>query len=232
MKPEYSIVIPCYNKIALTKICVKSVIQMSAKYDYELIVVANGCHDGTEDWILNQIMDPHIVLVSYNEPIGGGEAINVGFRLANGEYIATINNDTRILGPEWLSLLRKPFDLDPRMAVTGPLEQGFPEIGSSFLVFFCAMTRRKILDTLGYLDTDTFKTGGCEDADFCERAKRAGLHIQQVPQEQYKVVGELNIGNFPIYHQGEGTVHDATLVQNWKSILAGNRKILVDRYLK
>lgn len=253
-KPEYSIVIPCYNKLKFTKICVDSVIETSKDYDYELVIVTNGCTDGTEAWVLDMQRNSEakkIVLCSYKHPIGGGEAINVGFKLARGEYIATVNNDCKILGKEWLALLRGPFDLDPRMAVTGPLKLAFPEINSSFIVFFCVMTRKKVLDSIGYLDTETFKIGGCEDIDFCERAKRSGFHIQQVPPETPTVVEKttidesdevwrdgsgqevlkMNSGNFPIYHSSEGTVHDASLVQNWSEILGGNRLILLNRYL-
>ena len=252
-KPEYSIVVPCYNKFKFTKTCLESVIEVSKDYDYEIVVVANGCTDETEQYVLQlqKNLETRIVLCSYRRPIGGGEAINVGFKLARGEYLVTINNDCKIMGKEWLSLLRGPFDLDPSVAVTGPLELKFPEINSSFIVFFCAMTRRKILDRIGYLDTETFKIGGCEDIDFCERAKRSGFRIQQVPPEPPVVVEKttidefddqwrngsgkevlhLNAGNFPIFHSSEGTVHDPNLVQNWSEILGGNRMIILNRYL-
>ena len=67
-KPEYSIVVPVFNQLESTKKCLASIVKMSANYDYELIVVANGCNDGTEAWLISDFIDRHTILVSYHRP--------------------------------------------------------------------------------------------------------------------------------------------------------------------
>jgi GT2 family glycosyltransferase len=199
---------------------------MSSRYDYELIVVANGCTDGTEYWILNRIINPNTILVSYSDPLGGGEAINVGLRLCKGEYNIVLNNDTKILGDNWIDILRAPFT-NPRMGVTGPLVLFSPEINDSFIVFFCTMIRREVIQNIGILDTATFKIGYGEDMDFCKRAKLAGWEIAQVPEQELKPGNGRWDGGFPIYHEGEATVHT---LPDWAEIIERNKKLLRERY--
>ncbi len=226
MKPEYSIVVPVFNQLESTKKCLESIIQMSQKYNYEIIVVANGCYDGTEDWVLTQFMDPRTVLVSYHDPLGGGEAINVGLRLCKGEYNIVLNNDTKILGADWIDMLRAPF-VNPRMGVTGPLILFSPEVNDTFVVFFCSMIRRGLIQNIGLLDTDAFKTGFGEDMDFCKRAKLAGWEIAQTPEQELTPGEGKWDGSFPIFHSGGETVHK---LPNWLEIVEKNRKVLRERY--
>ena len=228
-KPEYSIVVPVYNQLESTEKCLASVAQMSRKYDYEIIVVANGCTDGTENWILNQFMDPRTALISYRSPLGGGEAINVGLRLCKGEYNIVLNNDTIILNSNWIDILREPFinPVDGRMGITGPLELFSPEINDTFMVFFCVMIRRELIQNIGLLDTDTFQTGFGEDMDFCKRAKLAGWGIAKVPNKELTSGEGMWTGDFPIYHAGEVTVQT---LPDWREITEKNKKLLRERY--
>ncbi len=226
-KPEYSIVVPVYNQLESTKKCLESIVKMSQGYDYELIVVANGCNDGTESWIISDFINPRTVLVSYAEPLGGGEAINVGLRLCKGQYNITINNDTVILNSNWIGVLREPFIANPQMGATGPLELFSPEIADTFLVFFCVMIRRDVIQNIGLLDTEAFQTGFGEDMDWCKRAKLAGWQIERVPKQELTPGDGRWSGGFPIYHAGEVTVHT---LPDWQEIIERNKKKLRERY--
>jgi GT2 family glycosyltransferase len=227
-KPEYSIIVPVFNQLEFTKKCLASIVQQSYNYNYELIVVANGCNDGTESWVLNTISKayPNVVLVSYSYPLGGGEAINVGLRLCKGEYNITLNNDCIIYNSSWISMLREPFT-NPRMGVTGPLELFSPEINDTFIVFFCTMIRRAVIQNIGILDTDTFQIGFGEDMDFCKRAKLAGWEITKVPNKELTPGDGMWTGDFPIYHAGEVTVQT---LPDWREITEKNKKLLRERY--
>ena len=155
MKHEYSIVVPVFNQLESTKKCLESIVQQSTKYDYELIVLANGCSDKTELWLLNEPLQQNTILVSYPEALGGGEAINVGLRLCKGRFNIVLNNDTIIMAPDWIDILREPF-ANSLTGATGPLELVSPEINDSFLVFFCVMIRRDVIQNIGFLDTENF----------------------------------------------------------------------------
>src|SRR4030042_4695012 len=108
-KIKYSIIVPVYNQLELTKSCLQSVIGTTQGLDYELIVVANGCTDGTEEWIsfFQRTYKANTVLCSYKKPLGFGGATNAGMRLSRGDYLILLNNDSKILSENWIKLLEK-----------------------------------------------------------------------------------------------------------------------------
>ena len=215
---KYSIIVPVFNQLEYTQKCVQSVVAMSYGYDYELIIVANGCTDKTEEWVYSN-RDSSIVLCSYKEPLGFGGATNAGMRLSRGEYLILLNNDCVILPPifdlSWLDLLEQPF-AEPKMGITGPLLY-WSEITKMWaLIFFCVMIHRTVIDKIGFLDVETFPIGAGEDTDFCARAQEAGFLLAQVPSSPWSQGTEHMVGGFPIYHVGEGTLNH---IPNWNEKL-------------
>jgi GT2 family glycosyltransferase len=215
---KYSIIVPVFNQLGYTKQCVQSVIDMSQEYDYELIIVANGCTDKTEEWVLG-LESKSIVLCSYKEPLGFGGATNAGICLSRGEYLILLNNDCVILpyGQLWIELLEEPFKNDPKMGITGPLLYWSDITKMNALVFFCAMIHKKVIDKIGLLDNETFPIGAGEDADYCARSQEAGFLLARVPE----------IGTFPIYHVGEGTLNS---IPNWPELYQKHREALIKKY--
>lgn len=224
---EISIIIPVYNQFSFTRDCLMSIFEMTKGYDYELIVVANGCTDQTEENLLKlQKEHNNLIFYSYSSPLGYTEATNRGAKMAEGEYLVFLNNDTKILAPTWLSILREPFK-DEKVAITGPLRSFSQDVDSDFLIFFCVMVRKNLFDKYGPLDT-IFSPGYGEDIDFCMKIKESGYKILQVPPDPLQVKSGMVIGNFPIWHAGEATVH---FIPNWNDITKRNRDILRKRFL-
>jgi GT2 family glycosyltransferase len=226
--PKYSIIVPVLNQLKYTQDCVNSIIAMSQDYDYEIVIVANGCTDKTEEWVLN-LENKSIVLCSYKEPLGAGKAINTGIRLSRGEYLIVLNNDCVILGQPWIGLLEEPFIREPKMGVTGPLLYLSDITKMTFLVFFCVMIHRKVIDKIGLLDDVTFPIGAGEDTDFCARAQEAGFLIEQVPNNPLVQNSKYMVGVFPIYHAGEGTVGT---IPNWNEIFKNSGEALKKKYAR
>lgn len=225
MKPDYSIVVPCYNKFNWTYECVFSIMENS-NYYYELIIVSNGSTDETNSYFSNlQKINPKIVLLTYADAIGGGVAINAGFKIARGHYIITLNNDAKILGKDWIEILRKPFDEYEKVGVTGPLTLYSAEADVRFVVFCCAMTTRKVLDDAGYLNEE-YEQGFGSDIDFCKTLVNKGYKVLDVPKRAE--IGEgIMVGQFPIYHPGEISVHD---LSDWENIKARSMEKLRNKY--
>jgi GT2 family glycosyltransferase len=200
---KYSIIIPTYNNCdKFLKPCIDSIIKYTNMKDVELIVVANGCTDNTSEY-LNQLQPslPKLDIVVHPEPLGFAKAVNLGIYRATTDKIVILNNDIILLDQpenEWL----KRLDVGGIGAV---LTSNSTITNSMFAIFFCVMIKKLVIDTIGMLDED-FLVGGCEDIDFCFRAKEAGFSIVDVGDK----------GDFPIYHYAEGTVHDESLVTNWK----------------
>jgi 2-polyprenyl-3-methyl-5-hydroxy-6-metoxy-1,4-benzoquinol methylase len=70
--------------------------------------------------------------------------------------------------------------------------------------------------------------GGGEDTEFCIEAENAGFKVLEVFEKLWN--GEQYTGGFPIYHKGEGTMHDANLVQGWDNIFLINSLKLAKKY--
>ena len=96
----------------------------------------------------------------------------------SGSIITTLNNDIVFISQEknkWLDALLDPFK-DPKVGVTGPMMIRCPYAQREFIIFFCACTRRDLLDKYGPLD-EIFSPGFGEDV-----AKLVKMAIQQ-PEE-------------------------------------------------
>lgn len=227
-KFEYSIIIPTYNHLAHTIECVTSVIANTDMTDSEIIVVDNGSTDGTIEWLMaTQKSFKNFSFLSFSDALGGGNAFNMGFKVARGDYFVALNNDTKILAPNWIPILREPFDRNEvgskPPAITGPVKHYSGETNAPFIVLFCAMIPRKVMYSVGLLMD--MGPGYGEDIDWCRRAIDKGYSIVQVLD--CKSDGTMMVGQFPIYHAGEVTVHD---IPNWREITENNRKILMEKW--
>ena len=101
---KISVVIPLYNKSELTKSCLESLIENS-KIPLEIILVDNASSDDTQKVveILRPVMEGlkwKVTLLSNDQNVGFGRAMNQGARVATSEYLALINNDIWVM-PGW-----------------------------------------------------------------------------------------------------------------------------------
>lgn len=237
---NYSIVIPTYNHCKDLLIpCVESVLKYSHVWDVELIISANGCIDETKQYLdyLRNIYDTlglsdNLKTVWSDKPLGYAKASNAGIKLATTDKILLLNNDVVILGQPkhyWLETLNKPFEKNPNCGVSCTLKKYSPVTKSEFAIFFCAMIHRKVLDKIGLISED-YGTGGHEDTDYCIRAEHAGYTIDQEIPLYWSHEANMHVGAFPLYHRGEGTVHDPSLVQNWEHTFHSNELLLAQKY--
>lgn len=232
--PKYSIVIPTYNHFAdCFKPCIDSVIvatkDMLISGEAEIVVVSNGSTDETVGYCQEfSVLNYNIRLVAVDEPLGYTVATNIGIRLARGEFVVLLNNDTTILdwGRDgvWLDLLRRPFDTDANVGVTGPKKIMSKETGRPFVIFFLAMIRRSLFQKFGHLD-ETFNPGGGEDIDFCMRLEKHGYKCVGVPTDGERAADYAT--SYPIYHIGEATVHSE--VAGWEDKFWDRMKIVETR---
>ena len=110
-KEKVCIVVLNWNKLELTKSCLKSISEQSYK-NYRVIVVDNGSVDGSKDWLHAQ---NNIDLISNKKNLGFARAINQGFKRAvdnKSKYIISLNNDTE-LDPNWLRKLVNFMEQNP-----------------------------------------------------------------------------------------------------------------------
>lgn len=222
---KVSIVIPTYNHCSdLLSPCLESVLKYTDLNDTEIIVVANGCTDNTQEYLA----DKPIKLVWSDELLGYTKAVNEGIGASTGEYIILLNNDVVLLEQKkhkWIDILLEPFS-DPLVAITGPMKSYCPYAQRDMIIFFCACIKREIFDKFGLLD-EVFSPGWGEDTDLCCKVTDAGYKIVQVcPSDKYYEHNRM-IGEFPIYHKGGETLIG---LPDPHGIIKRNSQKLTDRY--
>lgn len=229
---------PTYNHCDdLLKPCLESVFKYTNMADVELIVSANGCTDNTKSYLdsLKSQFDAigfsdNFRVIWHDEPLGFPKANNVALRVARGKKIVLLNNDTILLGQNrnhWLDLLNGEFEKNEKCGISCVLKNYSPAVNRYFAVFFCVMIDRKVFDKIGLLNEE-YGTGSSEDIEFCIEAENAGFEVRNV-FEKFIKDGQ-QVTSFPIYHKGEGTVHDATLIPNWNETYEENLKKVAAKY--
>ena len=212
---KYSIVIPTYNNCEkYLKPCIDSIIKHTDMENVELIVSANGCTDNTKaylDYLKTAI--PNLDVVWNYNAVGFAKAVNAGILLAETERIVLLNNDTVILDNNWLEKLDAGGDISTVWTQWSDITQ------QRFGVFFCVMIYADVFQRIGLLNEE-YETGGCEDIEFCYKARWNGI----------KIHANWDDGTFPIYHKAEGTVHDPELVSDWSNVFLLNELKLAKKY--
>lgn len=109
-----SIVIITYNQLEYTRRCLASIRNFTG-VPYELIVVDNGSTDGTAEYLHSQ-EDIRYILNRENK--GFAKGCNQGIKLAAGDYVLFLNNDT-LVTTGWLESLILRMENDYTIGAAG-----------------------------------------------------------------------------------------------------------------
>ncbi len=114
-QPEVSVIIPCYNQIAYTYACLVSILEHTKDVSYEIIIADDVSTDATEH--IGRYVEG--VTVSRNETNEGFlKNCNRAAKMARGQYIMFLNNDTQVT-EGWLSSLVKLIGSDESIGMVG-----------------------------------------------------------------------------------------------------------------
>lgn len=226
---RYSIVIPTYNNCEeYLKPCIDSIIKYTNLETVELVISANGCTDNTKVYLdyLQSAFDGlglhnHLKIVWNDFALGYPRATNEGIKVATTDHIILLNNDTILLeqyNNYWIDLLHKPF-CNTDCGISGIIITHSECTNAKFAIFFCVMVHRKVFNSIGLLNEE-YGIGSSEDIEFCKLAQDQGWNIYSA----------LDNGYFPIYHRGEGTVHNTKLVKDWDTVFLKNKLRLAKKY--
>jgi glycosyltransferase involved in cell wall biosynthesis len=116
-----SIVTPIFDSLAITKECIEAV-QKNTDVPYEHILVNNHPPEnqkgyaGVSRYIEDTVdRDPRMKLLDFGKNIGCFAAINEGFKIARGQYLCKLDNDT-IVSPKWSSKMIHALEKIPELA--------------------------------------------------------------------------------------------------------------------
>ncbi|MFC1477892.1 glycosyltransferase family 2 protein [Candidatus Margulisiibacteriota bacterium] len=196
---ELSIIIVSYNNKQLLGQCLESVYQNAPLgQEPEVIVVDNNSQDGTVNSLREKFPKVRLIINPKNE--GFARANNQGIKIAGGDKILLLNNDTIILN-DALNKMAAYLDAHPEIGLIGPkllnedrtiqvqgsmLGPHFwnspKPVETKFLRGAAIMTTREVLDKVGLLDEGFFFYN--EDIDFCWRVIAAGYKAVYYPDAE------------------------------------------------
>jgi GT2 family glycosyltransferase len=114
-QPLVSIIIPVYNEIDVTLNCLNAIARNSGESAYEVIVVDDNSASHTQA-CLDRIRG--IRLLRHNSNQGFLNSSNDGARIAKGDFLVMLNNDTEVTRG-WLENLLRVFRLRPDAGLVG-----------------------------------------------------------------------------------------------------------------
>lgn len=88
---DVSIILVNYNTREMTKKCIDSVYEHTSKLSFEIILVDNDSHDGSQEVFSK---DKRIIFLESGSNLGFGRANNLGLKYAKGKYVFFLNTDT------------------------------------------------------------------------------------------------------------------------------------------
>ena len=101
--PLVSIIIPTCDHSDLLKQCIDSIFSLSTYDNYELIICENNSKDPETFKYYDSIKnDPRVHIVTYEGGFNFSRINNFARRYASGEHLLFLNNDIKIITPQWI----------------------------------------------------------------------------------------------------------------------------------
>ncbi len=115
-RPDASIIIPVYNNVIDTLLCISSVLEDGGARSYEIIVADDGSTDATPQIIAN--LGGVVRYLRQPRNYGFLGNCNEAAKQAVGHNIVLLNNDTLVM-PHWLDALLDTFDQHDKVGLSG-----------------------------------------------------------------------------------------------------------------
>ena len=205
--PKVTVIIANFNGKKYLKRCLDSLLKLNyPKNKLKIIMVDNCSSDDSVRFVKQQYPKVKILVNDVNNYC---KAINLGIKSSKSEYVALLNNDTKV-DRNWLLELIKIIESDSKIAQVGSKilkfngmiqsaghitlpnfywdERGAGESNKEFSLIeevesmpgTAALYRKNIFEQVGYFDEDFVLYG--EDVDLAFRLKTAGFKIMFVPK--------------------------------------------------
>jgi hypothetical protein len=184
-------VLTSFNKLDWVRKNLAALQRQTVPFD-KIIVVDNNSSDGSADMVRSEFPGVHLIVMPHSQ-YGACETFNIGFKNAQTDFIAILDDDVE-LSEDWLELTLARMAAEPpttAMISTKVIEPGEPEWYTHhpevnrerYMATFrgCAtLARRDVLEACGYYDEAFFIYGN--ERDLSARVMNAGYRILQYPK--------------------------------------------------
>ena len=102
--PKVSIVIPIHDGLKLTKQCIDSLYEINTYKNFEIVIANNNSELEETKTYLREVVKQHdnIKVIDINEKFNYSRINNLAVKEASGDFILFLNNDTKVLQPDFL----------------------------------------------------------------------------------------------------------------------------------
>jgi len=198
--PKISVIIVNYNGKKLLENCLESLFKTDYN-NFEVILVDNNSTDGSMEFVTKNY--PKIIVIKLDSNKGFAEPNNIGAKIAKGEYLLFLNNDT-VTTTNFISEMVKVLEKDEKIAICqslllkpdGNIDSSGDFIDKMGIVYnsktktdeikeissargASMLMRKKIFDKLGGFDEKFFFS--FEDVDLGWRSWILGYKVVIVP---------------------------------------------------
>ena len=103
-EPKVSILIPNKDNVNLLRKCIDSILKLTTYKNYEIVVIENNSNKKETLKYYTEISQNEKVRIinSGIKEFNYSKIINFGVKNVDGEFIIQLNNDTKILTPDWI----------------------------------------------------------------------------------------------------------------------------------
>ncbi len=116
---KVSIIIASYNNFMLLRNCLNSLENCTHGINYEVIIIDNNSDEGTVSY-LRSLKKANYTIIFNKENLGFAKANNQGMKIAVGDYLVLLNNDTEVTN-NWLDELIAVAESDEEIGIVGSL---------------------------------------------------------------------------------------------------------------
>ncbi|MBE9473257.1 MAG: glycosyltransferase [Chloroflexi bacterium] len=100
---KVSIIIPNKDKVEYLQACIRSILEKTSYRNYEVLIIDSGSEDpATLEYYRQITTDPRVSLHIFPGRFNYHKVNNFGTRIAEGDLLVFLNNDTEIIEPAWL----------------------------------------------------------------------------------------------------------------------------------
>lgn len=201
-----SVIIPCVNRLEVTRQCVTSLARHT-RPPWELIVIDDGSTDGTSSYLagIGDIAPFPVTVLTNTEPRGFAACCNQGIVAARGAFLALLSNEV-VVTDGWLDQLLALSEVESAVGMVGAMSNGTgpPQLVADTTYpnrqemerfaaawrsrhrgqwFFadvlsgaCLLIQRRVIERIGGL-TGRPGPGRFDEVGFAQRAREVGFKL-------------------------------------------------------